>query len=297
MTTALLKADPPRLRYPTTEAWRLRPHEDHASRDARPQPADADRRGHADAGRPGPDQHRHAARPRRHRRRHHRLGRGLRPPHLPGHARGASTRCSGPCASGRDPGQISAPPRRPPARRCTVFGRNGPDDLRAVGHRHRAVGHRGQGGRPAALPPARRRRRDAICRPMRACCATGGPTRSSPLHGASARPRLSPHQAARDHRARGEGGARRDAGPACRSWSTPTVRGRVREAIEMARRLRRSTCTGWRSRCGRPRITTGLAEVRRRGGIADRGRRELRHGVREFRRAFEAGAIDSRSRA
>src|SRR2546428_1111746 len=53
----------PQPGYPTTEAWRLIPHEDHTGSDARAQPADADRRRDTDAGRAAAHQHRHAARP------------------------------------------------------------------------------------------------------------------------------------------------------------------------------------------------------------------------------------------
>src|SRR5437867_1008884 len=67
-------APSPQPGYPTTEAWRLIPHEDHTGSDARAQPADADRRRDTDAGRAAAHQHRHAARPHRHRRRDHRLG-------------------------------------------------------------------------------------------------------------------------------------------------------------------------------------------------------------------------------
>src|SRR5207245_10417607 len=64
----------PQPGYPTTEAWRLIPHEDHTGSDARAQPADADRRRDTDAGRAAAHQHRHAAHPHRHRRRDYRLG-------------------------------------------------------------------------------------------------------------------------------------------------------------------------------------------------------------------------------
>jgi hypothetical protein len=51
------------------------------------------------------------------------------------------------------------------------------DDVRAVRHRHRALGHRGQGGGAPALSLAGRPRA-RIFPPMRACFATARPTPS-----------------------------------------------------------------------------------------------------------------------
>ena len=98
-------------------------HEDHQDRDHGPQPADGHRGGHAHAGRPGADQHRHAARARRHRRRRHRLGRGLRPSHLPGDPRGHRHPARPPVRRPRsepDPGAQRRPPARSTASAATA---------------------------------------------------------------------------------------------------------------------------------------------------------------------------------
>ena len=58
---------------------------------------------------------------------------------------------------------VEGVPRLRPQRRARV---------RAVGARHRAVGHRRQGGRPAAVAAVRRDAGHAAHRPTPACCAT-----------------------------------------------------------------------------------------------------------------------------
>ena len=115
------------------------------------------------------------------------------------------------------------------------------------------------------------------------------------LHRAGAGARLSPHQAARDHRARGEGGARRGRAPASRSWSTRTARGRCAKRSRWRDGSRRSICTGSRSRCGRRRTSPDSPRCAARGGIPTAAGEN--YGTAwEFRRAFEAGR-DRRTRS
>src|SRR5213078_3524121 len=75
--------DPPGVQVNWHRVVSSATHEDHSHRNDRAQPADADLASDADARWPGPHQHRHAAGPRRDRRRPHGMGRSLRPPHLP----------------------------------------------------------------------------------------------------------------------------------------------------------------------------------------------------------------------
>ena len=134
------------------------------------------------------------------------MGRVVRPPDLSrdarGHRHGAGTDVHRPRsdADRRHPRRSAAPAARHRPQRA--------DDVRALGHRHRPLGHRGQGRGAAALPAARRgdARRPAR---VREPAALRPGRRRGLLHRAGAQARLSRHQAARDHGARGEGGARR----------------------------------------------------------------------------------------
>ena len=108
--------------------------------------------------------------------------------------------------------------------------------VRAVRARHRAVGHRRQGRRPAAVAAVRR---DAggtahvVCQPAALRRGIDGRRRLRTRHGA----RLPRHQAARDHRPRGPRRA-----PGDRSGCTPDGR----HQLPLDRRGRRST---WRAAC------------------------------------------------
>jgi len=114
------------------------------------------------------------------------------------------------------------------------------------------------------------------------------------LHRAGAQARLSRHQAARDHRAGGEGRARTSPVPARGSCSTRTVRGRSSR--------RRDGANGWRA--ARPALAGGAGvparergrarEVRNKGGIPTAAG-ENYGTVWDFRRAFEAGPSTTRS--
>ena len=108
--------------------------------------------------------------------------------------------------------------------------------VRAVGARHRAVGHRRQGGRPAAVAAVRRDAGHAarrLCQPAALRRGLDGRRRLRTRH----RARLSRHQAARDHRPRGARGAPGDRPRGAADGATPTAPGRSG---------RRST---WRAAC------------------------------------------------
>ena len=104
----------------------------------------------------------------RDRHRHRRLGRGVL---LRLHRCGARRRCIdmvAPIAIGRDARDIARLSLRPAAGAASVRPLRH-HHLRLVGPRHRAVGHRRQGGQPAAASAAGRRRPRQRCRPMPAC--------------------------------------------------------------------------------------------------------------------------------
>ena len=114
------------------------------------------------------DDQQHPAGEGRDRHRHHRLGRSVL---LRLHRRRAGGPASmvAPIAIGRDARDIARLSLRPAAEAASVRPLRH-HDLRPVGPRHRAVGHRRQGGQPAAASPAGRRRADlaaGLCQPAR----------------------------------------------------------------------------------------------------------------------------------
>ena len=103
-------------------------------------------------------------------------------------------------------------------------------------------------------------------------------------------PRLSRHQAARDH---GAGGARRAGGdrPDARLMVDTNCPWTVAQALDMARQMRDCDLTWLEEPVFPPGDHTGLAQVRREAGVPIAAG-ENAAGLHDFRAAFEAGALD-----
>ena len=201
----------------------------------------------------------------------------------------------GPMCVGRDPSQIAAL-HDDLQRVLHGVGRNGPTIYALSGI---DIALWDIAGKVAGLPLYRLLGGGAARRPagLREPAALRHGRRRGALHRAGAGARLSPHQAARDHRARGEGGARR-------GGRRHADHGGHQLPVDGARGDRDGAPAG----AARPALARGAGvaagEPRRprrgprsRGGIATAAG-ENYGTVWEFRRAFEAGAHrPTRSRA
>ena len=179
--------------------------------------------------------------------------------------------------------------RRPPARAARGRAATGRRCTRCRGSTSRCGTSRARSPacRSTGCSAAARAR---TCPPTRACSATARRAAVAHYTEQALDARLPPHQAPRDHGARGARPRATWRAPTCRSWSTRTARGRWPQAIEMARRLAPLDLHWLEEPVWPPENLAGLAEVRARGGIPTAAGEN--YGTAwEFRRAFEAGAL------
>ena len=186
--------------------------------------------------------------------------------------------------------------RRPAARRCTASAATVPRSTRCPAIDIALWDIAGKVAGPAALPPAGRQRPRAICRPTRACCATARPTpwRATPSRLWRAGYR---HIKLHEITVPEVQAAREVAGADIPIMVDTNCPWTVREAIEMARRLRavRPALAGGAGVAARE--PGGPGRGARRGRDRHRGRRELRHRVGVPPRVRGRGASTTRSRA
>ena len=253
---------------------RIEALENHPGRDARTQPADGNRRVATDSRRPPPDEHRHAARCGSTRTRESRAG--VRRSATASFPRRAlrSTPCSRPFASAatRDRSKRSTTTCNAPCtasdatgRRCTRCRASTSPCGTLRGKVAQRPLYRLLGGAPTRRSP---RVREPT--PLQRCGRRAGPpTRSKRCAAAIV---TSNSTRSRWTRSRPR---ERSRAPVCGSCSTPTAPGQSRRRSRWRAASFRSTCTGSRSRCGRPTISPGLARGSSQGWDPDRRGREL----------------------
>ena len=234
----------------------------------------------------------HAAGAARHRRRHHRLGRGLRPRRLRPPRKTAFDTLVAPMLIGRDPSDIDAL-MHDLQRTLHLFGRNGAVMYALSGVDIALWDIAGKvAGKPLyQLLGGTDARAARLCEPAALLRAGRGRVKLR----ARARAGLSPHQAARDHGAGGEGGARRGrAGRPADARHQLSVE-RRRSARDGAA-LRPFDLHWLEEPVWPPEDHAGLAKVRAAGAV-DRGGRERRRPARVSPRVRARARSTSRSRA